>query len=231
MLVSRLGVIMCKRLCVTSNKRKIIRTLQRLGRSQSRPGRGWDSDSGVQPLPADASDLVSWCTPAVGPTQIPVQGYWKFFDGVKRAWREIDYSSSSAEATKEWRCTSTPSAFCHARAGTSSTFYAWAMFRRRITLLCIRNSLKISRHRLMHAANDVTRETRLTRCGSCYEHSQCLQEITNLRGFLTIDTLLATGWRVRGSNPGGGEVFFTPSRYTLGPTQTPMQWVPCHSRR
>ena len=32
-----------------------------------------------------------------------------------------------------------------------------------------------------------------------------------------------------GSNPGGDEIF-RPSRPTLGPTQTPVQWVPGLSR-
>ena len=37
--------------------------------------------------------------------------------------------------------------------------------------------------------------------------------------------LLATGWTVRGSNPGGDEIF-CPSRPTLWPTRPPVQWVP-----
>jgi len=32
-----------------------------------------------------------------------------------------------------------------------------------------------------------------------------------------------------GSNPGGDEIF-RPSRPALGPTQPPVQWVPCLSR-
>ena len=37
---------------------------------------------------------------------------------------------------------------------------------------------------------------------------------------------LATGWTVRGSNPGGGLDF-----QNLEPTQPPVQWLPGHSRR
>ena len=36
---------------------------------------------------------------------------------------------------------------------------------------------------------------------------------------------LATGWTVRGSNPGGGRDFPHLSRPTLGSTQPPVQWV------
>ena len=37
---------------------------------------------------------------------------------------------------------------------------------------------------------------------------------------------LGTGWTVRGSNPGGGEIFRTSSDRPMGPTQPPIQWVP-----
>jgi len=41
---------------------------------------------------------------------------------------------------------------------------------------------------------------------------------------------LATGWTVRGSNPGGREIFPYLSRPTLRPTQPPVQWIPGLSR-
>jgi hypothetical protein len=40
---------------------------------------------------------------------------------------------------------------------------------------------------------------------------------------------LATGWMVRGSNPGGGESFLTPTKPALWPTQPPTKRVPCLS--
>jgi hypothetical protein len=42
--------------------------------------------------------------------------------------------------------------------------------------------------------------------------------------FVTLDN--AKIWTVRGSNTGGGEIFRTPSRQALGPTQCPVHWVP-----
>jgi hypothetical protein len=36
---------------------------------------------------------------------------------------------------------------------------------------------------------------------------------------------LATGWTVRGSNPGGGEIFQHLSRPTMRPTQPAVQWI------
>ena len=41
---------------------------------------------------------------------------------------------------------------------------------------------------------------------------------------------LATGWVVRGSNPGGGRNFPHPSRPSLGSTQPPVQGAPGVSR-
>jgi hypothetical protein len=41
----------------------------------------------------------------------------------------------------------------------------------------------------------------------------------------SVGTGLTTGWAVRGSNPGGSEIF-RPSGPALGPTQPPVQWVP-----
>ena len=36
---------------------------------------------------------------------------------------------------------------------------------------------------------------------------------------------LATGWTVRGLTPGGGRDFPYPSRPSLGPAQSPIQWI------
>jgi hypothetical protein len=35
----------------------------------------------------------------------------------------------------------------------------------------------------------------------------------------------ATGWKVRGSNPGGGEIFRTRPDRLPRPTQPPVQWI------
>jgi hypothetical protein len=42
---------------------------------------------------------------------------------------------------------------------------------------------------------------------------------------------LAKSWMVRGSNPGGGDIFHTRPRPALVPMQPPVQWVPGLSRR
>jgi hypothetical protein len=57
----------------------------------------------------------------------------------------------------------------------------------------------------------------------------------NNNGFIrdTVDRVaqsvqrLATGWTVRGSNPGRGRYFSHLSRPALRPTKAPVQWVSC----
>ena len=53
------------------------------------------------------------------------------------------------------------------------------------------------------------------------------QQLTHV--FILVQQL-ATGWAVRGSNPGGGQDFPQPSKPALRPIQPPIQWVPRHSR-
>jgi len=46
---------------------------------------------------------------ALGPNQLPINGYWLFSLGVKRPGREVDHSLSfSAEVKSGRSCTSTP---------------------------------------------------------------------------------------------------------------------------
>ena len=48
--------------------------------------------------------------------------------------------------------------------------------------------------------------------------------------YVRIFRRLATEWTVWGSNPGGGRDFPNLSRPALGPTQSPVQWIPGFSR-
>jgi len=47
---------------------------------------------------------------------------------------------------------------------------------------------------------------------------------------LSVGRVAQSGWTVRGSNPGGGEIFRTCPDRPRGPTQPPVQWVPGLSR-
>jgi hypothetical protein len=49
-------------------------------------------------------------------------------------------------------------------------------------------------------------------------------------GIAQSEQWLATGWKVRGSNPGRGEIFPHQSRPALGHTQPPIQWLSGLSR-
>ena len=56
--------------------------------------------------------------------------------------------------------------------------------------------------------------------------SQCFGSSPLSAGTAQSVQRLATGWTVRGSNPGRGSNFLYPSTPALGPTQPPIQWVP-----
>ena len=72
------------------------------------------------------------------------------------------------------------------------------------------------------------------RCGTALEFLHCLEiyfggsvRFESQRASVSQSVQrLATGWGVRGSNPGGGQGFPDPYRPSLGPTQIPTQWVP-----
>jgi hypothetical protein len=73
------------------------------------------------------------------------------------------------------------------------------------------------------------------RCTWKVYHIYCLCTLKCFIKNLIIETVgrvaqsvqwLATGCTVRGTNPSGGEIFCICPRLALGPTQSPVQWVP-----
>jgi len=61
----------------------------------------------------------------------------------------------------------------------------------------------------------------MTARGNCLEWSDA-----GCAGITLSVWRLATGWTVRGSNHGWGEIFPHQSTPDLGPIQPPVQWVP-----
>ena len=55
----------------------------------------------------------------------------------------------------------------------------------------------------------------------------CGKKVLSVRPAVSVQSVqrLATGWTVRGSNPGGGEIFRTRPDRLLGPTHPPVQWA------